>query len=217
MNNFRIRALLIAGFPLLLGSCDIVGIRGNGHIVTDQRSISDFTEVKASGGMIIEWRNGPPSLAITTDENLVPYIESKISGSTLRLRERQHIRPSEHVRVILSSAQRKGADLRGAVDLIAHNLNGPKFYVRSTGGSDITLDGTIDELLADMTGAGDLRAKSLQVKTAEISSTGAASVTITVSEVLRVSITGAGDLNYYGNPPTIERHVVGAGSINHRE
>jgi len=34
---------------------------------------------------------------------------------------------------------------------------------------------------------------------------------------LKVSIAGAGKVNYWGNPPTIEKHVTGAGSIHHRE
>jgi len=46
---------------------------------------------------------------------------------------------------------------------------------------------------------------------------GAADVTISVSETLRVSVTGAGDVKYYGNPPTIEKHVTGAGSIRHKD
>jgi hypothetical protein len=62
-----------------------------------------------------------------------------------------------------------------------------------------------------------LRAKTLQTKSAEISTTGAASAYISVSETLRVSITGAGDVTYYGNPKTIEKHVTGAGSIRHKE
>ncbi|HXX40735.1 MAG TPA: DUF2807 domain-containing protein, partial [Chthoniobacterales bacterium] len=103
------------------------------------------------------------------------------------------------------------------VDLIAHNLTGAKFYVRGTGASDITVDGTIDELLADITGAGDLKAKALQVKTAQISTTGAADAVVNVTDALRVSITGAGDVDYYGNPPTIEKHITGAGSVRHKQ
>jgi len=202
---------------LLLGGCDVIGIRGNGNVVTDQRSIADFTEIRASGGMKVEWHAGPPSLSITTDENLLRYIEGHISGSTLRLKEHDRLRPTHGIHVTVSSPKFNGGDLSGAVDLVAHNLTGAKFYVRGTGATDITLDGTVDELLADMTGAGDLKAKSLQVKTAQISTTGAADAVVNVSDVLRVSITGAGDVTYYGNPPTIEKHITGAGSVRHKQ
>ncbi|HXX42410.1 MAG TPA: DUF2807 domain-containing protein, partial [Chthoniobacterales bacterium] len=153
--------MLGAAAMLLFGGCDVIGIRGNGNIVTEQRSVADFNEIVASGGMRVEWRAGAPSLTITTDENLIRYIENYISGPTLRLKEHEHLRPTHGIKVTVSSPKFNGADLSGAVDLIAHNLTGAKFYVRGTGASDITVDGTIDELLADITGAGDLKAKAL--------------------------------------------------------
>jgi hypothetical protein len=207
----------IAALLLLAGCKDWLGIRGNGNVVTDQRSVTDFTEISASGGLIVEWHAGPPSLSIKTDENLLRYIESRVSDSKLRLRTREHLRPTDHIRVTITSPKLNGGDLSGAVDLVAHGLTGSKFYVRARGASDITLDGTVDELLADVTGAGDLRAKSLMVKSAEISTTGAASAVVNVSDALRVSITGAGDVVYYGNPKTLEKHVTGAGSVTHKE
>jgi len=101
--------------------------------------------------------------------------------------------------------------------LIAKQVPGPKFYVRTRGASDISVDGNVEEFLADLTGASDLKAKGLQAKTIEISTTGAASAYVSVTDTLRVSITGAGDVTYYGNPKTIEKHVTGAGSIRHKD
>ncbi len=209
-------SVLLAAVVVLAG-CDVAGIRGNGDIVTDQRAIGDFNEIKASGGLRIEWSPGSPSLAVTTDQNLLQYVTSRVEGNTLRLSTRKRVRPSRHLAVLVSSPKLNGADLRGAVDLKAHNAPGPKFYVRASGASDITVEGSVDEFLADLTGATDLRAKDLQTRSAEISSTGASSATITVSETLKVSITGAADVNYYGNPKTIEKHITGAGSIHHKE
>jgi hypothetical protein len=40
---------------------------------------------------------------------------------------------------------------------------------------------------------------------------------VAVSESLKVSITGAGKVVYSGNPPTVEKHVSGAGSIRHKD
>ena len=40
---------------------------------------------------------------------------------------------------------------------------------------------------------------------------------VAASETLKVSITGAGKVIYSGNPPTIEKHISGAGSIRHKE
>lgn len=208
----------VAALALSAAACDWQGIRGNGHIVTDQRTIEDFTELHTNGGAFdIEWRSGSPALSITTDDNLLAHIEARKIDNQLELRTRERLRPTHHIKVLVSSSVRSGARLKGASDLIVHALTGPKFAVESTGAADVKLDGTVDELLADMTGASDLNAKALQARTVQISTTGAASALVNATETLRVAITGAGDVTYFGNPKTVEKHVTGAGSIRHKD
>jgi Putative auto-transporter adhesin, head GIN domain len=213
----RITITVLTTFIILVTGCEWLGIRGNGHITTDQRTVTAFSEIEAAGAFEIEWRSGAPALSITTDENLLPYIENRNIDNRLRLHSRDRIRPTRGVKIVVSSPTRSAAKLTGATRLTANQLSGAKFAVESTGATRVALDGSIDELLADMTGASELNAKSLQTKTAEISTTGAADADISVSDTLKVSITGAGRVNYSGNPPTIEKHITGAGSIRHRE
>ncbi len=158
-----------------------------------------------------------PALRITTDENLLPYIDNHISGDTLRLRTHEQIWPTHGIKVVISSPTRAGAKLSGAVKLTATQIAGPKFAFQSTGAARVTLDGSVDELLADMTGASELKANALQTKTVEISTTGAADAELAVSEILKVAITGAGKVSYSGNPKTVEKHISGAGSIRHKD
>jgi hypothetical protein len=213
----RITISVLTTFIILITGCEWLGVRGNGHITTDQRTVTAFSEIEAEGAFEIEWRSGAPALSIMTDENLLPYIENRNIDNRLRLHSRDHIRPTHGVKIVISSPTRSAAKLTGATRLTANQLSGAKFAVESTGAARVALDGSIDELLADMTGASDLKAKSLQTKTAQISTTGAADADISVSDTLKVSITGAGKVNYSGNPPTIEKHITGAGSIRHRE
>jgi hypothetical protein len=220
LQNSTLGAVLILGLGLT-GCDDVIGVRGNGNVVTDQRDVTEFTEVESSGGLNVDWQSGPPHVSITTDENLLPYLKVDVSGHTLRISStHRNLRPSlrtHGIRISISSAKLEGADVSGAVDLTAKNVTGPKFYVRGRGASDITIDGAVDEFLLDVTGASDVRAQGLQTKTTEISSTGASSARVTATETLRVSITGAGDVMYYGHPKTVEKHVTGAGSIHKKD
>jgi hypothetical protein len=214
MNKITIVFLTVC--IALASGCRWVGVRGNGDIKTDDRTISAFTEIDAGGAFEIEWQSGSPALRITTDENLLDYIESEVSGDTLRLRTREHIWPTHDVKVIVSSPTRTGARIRGAVKLTAKQLTGPKFALEASGASRVSLDGNIDELLADMTGASELNASDLHTKTAEISTTGAGDAEVAVAETLKVAITGAGKVSYSGNP-TIEKHITGAGSVHRKD
>ena len=213
----KLTIIFLAVCVVLAVGCWWVGIRGNGNIKTDERAIPAIANINASSALAIEWQNGAPALRITTDENLLRYINSHISGDTLYLDTGEQIWPTHGIKVAVSSPTRVAARISGAVRLTAKQLNGPKFAFEATGASHVALDGNIDELLANMTGASELAASGLQTKTVEISTTGAADAEIAVSETLKVSITGAGKVSYSGNPKTIEKHITGAGSIRHKE
>ena len=207
----KITIISLTACVILSAACQWVGIRGNGHIKTDQRTIGPFANVDASGAFIIEWQSGAPTLRITTDQNLLPYIESHIAGDTLHLDIREKVWPTHGIKVVLSSPTRAGARISGAVKLTVKQLTGSKFALEATGAS------RVEGLLADMTGASELQASGLQTTTAEISTTGAADAEIAVAETLKVAITGAGKVSYSGNPITIEKHITGAGSIRHKD
>jgi hypothetical protein len=120
------------------------------------------------------------------------------------------------MKVKISSASMTGARLTGAVRLSATRLSGKGFYLEGTGATRVTVDGTVNELMATMSGASRLDAESLQVKIAELSISGAGKAEVSASDTLKVAISGAGKVTYSGNP-TVEKHVSGAGSIRRRD
>jgi len=214
MKKTYFAALIIGG--LALASCDVGGIRGNGHIVTEQRSVGPFTNVDAGGAFEIEWSSGAPAAAVIADENLQQYIEVTTRDNVLRLRTTQSIHFARSLKVTITSSALEAVKLSGASKLVAHQVKGSKFYLETTGAAKVTVDGTVDELIANTTGASNLFADSLQTKNAQISVTGAGKARLAVSDSLKVSITGAGKVEYTGNPH-IEREIAGAGSIKRRD
>jgi hypothetical protein len=209
--------IFAVGLLFAFAGCDIGGIRGNGRVVSEQRNVDPFVNVETGGAFRVEWNSGAPSASITVDENLMQYVEMEVRDKVLHVRTTRSIRPTRSIRLALTSNALEGASFSGASRLDAHQLSGPKFYLETTGASNVTLDGAVDELVANMTGASDLRAEALQTKIAELSVTGAGDARVAVSDTLKVSITGAGKVEYIGNPPHIEREITGAGSIRKRE
>ena len=213
----KILIVLLVGCVVVVAGCHLPGVRGNGQIKTEERQVGAFANLDAGGAFEIEWVSGSPALRITTDENLLPYIENNVSDDTLRLRTQDHIWPTHGIKVVISSPTRTGGKIRGAVKLTAKQLSGPTFALESKGASEVSLSGNIDRLLVDMTGASQLAAAGLQAKTAEISTTGAGDAELAVTDTLKVVITGAGKVTYSGNPPTIKKQITGAGSIRHKD
>ena len=220
MSTITIRPFLAAKLltfaALTLGGCHLTGIKGNGHIVSEDRPVQEFTSVEAEGAFDIEWTPGPPSCTIRTDENLLRHVETSLTGKKLQLEWHGQLHPTHGMKVRISSASMTGARLTGAVRLSATRLSGKGFYLEGTGATRVTADGAVNELLATMSGASKLDAESLQVKIAELSISGAGKAEVSASEILKVAISGAGKVTYSGDP-TVERHISGAGTIRKRD
>src|SRR5436853_4652488 len=131
LKRFSFPAL--SSVALTLAACDIGGIRGNGHVVTEQRSVDPFTNVDAGGAFDIEWSSGGPSAAVTADENLQQYIEVTTRDNVLRLHTRQPIHFARSLKVTITSGALEAVKLNGASKLIAHQVKGTKFYLETTG------------------------------------------------------------------------------------
>ena len=220
MNTITIRpfaaAKLLTFAALALGGCHVTGIKGDGNVTTDTRPVPDFTSVEADGAFTITWSNGPAGLKITTDENLLNRIETSVNGQKLRLHSRGQLRPTDGIRVTLTSSALSGARLTGAVRLTASKLSGKGFYLEGMGATRVVADGTVNELMATMSGASKLEAESLQAETVQLSISGAGKAEVAASKILKVAISGAGKVTYTGNP-TVEKHISGAGSVRQRD
>lgn len=221
MNTIPIRpfaaAKLLTFAALALGGCHVTGIRGNGHVTTETRTVPDFTSVEADGAFTITWSKAPAALKITTDQNLLSHVETSVRGSKLRIHSRGQLRPTEgKIKVLISSSALSGASLTGAVRLTATKLSGKGFYLEGTGATRVVVDGTVNELMATMAGASRLDAGSLQAETVALSISGAGKAEVAASKILKVAISGAGKVTYTGNP-TVEKHISGAGSVRQRD
>jgi Putative auto-transporter adhesin, head GIN domain len=211
----RTAIMLLSAITLAAG-CHRREIEGNGVIKTENRPIADFSGIAAAGRYEIEWSSGKPALTISTDENLLPLIRTEINDGTLRVDSKENLNPTRSITINLSSASLADVKLTGGNRFRAGSLSGSKLKLTSTGASEINVEGSVTELEATLIGASKLSAKSLQTQNATLSLTGASDADITVTETLKVSVTGAGSLTYSGNPKSVQQEVIGAGSIHPR-
>jgi uncharacterized protein YjbI with pentapeptide repeats len=215
----RIITLLLATVALtLVTSCFPSGIRGDGVIKTEDRTITDFSKVNVTGAYDVTWTNGKPALTISTDQNLLPLIETVVDGDTLRIESKQNqsLSPTKGIKIVISSAGLAGVNLTGANNFKGTQITGQNLNLMATGASNITVDGSVTNLDVNLTGANHLDSKSLSAQAATVSMVGASEANITVTDSLKSSITGACILNYGGHPKSISNNVTGPGLIQSR-
>jgi hypothetical protein len=206
--------IFLAVLGIITAGCLRSGVKGDGVIKAEDRTVSDFTKVVVTGAYEVQWTNGKAALNISADENILPLIKTVVTDGTLEIESSESISPSQTIKVTLSSAALKAVELTGGNNFKASQVAGDSLKLEATGASNITVDGSVTNLQAEFTGAGKLKAHSLQTHTATLTLTGASEAEVNVSDALKVNITGAGSLTYSGDPK-VEQNVIGAGRVRH--
>jgi hypothetical protein len=223
----------------LFSSCrQIFGkrVRGNGHVITESRSVGSFNNVHVSGAIdVYVKQDSVSSIKVEADENLMEYIEVKAEGNTLNIRPKDNARlkPSKKIKVYVSNASYKRFKASGACDIVSENsinnpdaisvdlsgscdvnieLRTPKVTAKLSGAGTITLKGETKEFRVVGSGSTDIKCFELLSENTTVDISGAGDAQVFASVKLDVHVSGAADVKYKGNA-TVTQSVSGAGSV----
>ncbi len=233
--------VLIAASLACAAPFGVSTVKGSGNIVTEERDVSGFDSVVVSGlGRVIVTQGDEESLTVETDDNLMQYIETQVSGGTLELgftddADRKILDPSDSIIFRLSVIDLTALDISGAASFEIQELDADRLEMVLSGAGDVRIDSlTATDLVVTVSGAGDIElagqvetqeialrglgsydAPDLESQEATVHISGAGSADIWVLDTLDVTISGAGDVDYFGRP-AVTQDITGAGSITSR-
>jgi len=195
------------------------GIAGSGKIVTEPRTVSDFSAVSLSGsGRMIVEQTGTESLTVTTDDNLLPYIRTEVHGSTLELGTKDpmtNLNPTEDIVFRLTVKKLDDLRISGSGQADVKGLTENQLQVRISGSGDMTGQGAVDDLDLRISGSGSYSGTNLKSRHATVGVSGSGSVVVNASDTLNASVSGSGSVEYVGDPQ-VTRNVSGSGSVQRR-
>jgi hypothetical protein len=231
--------LLLVVLSLVFASCGFpvryTTVRGTGNTVTESRRVSGFDEVELSGiGTLIIEQGNSESLEITAEENLMPYLKSRISGGKLSLgvEDFVNVQPTKEIvyrlKVIdLASIETSGLgdvesaslstnslriQISGSGKITIVNLQSDEVNVEVSGLGDILLAGKVDKQRVEISGSGTYSAGDLESNSADVSISGSGNAVLWAKERLNTEISGMGTVEYYGSP-VVDSEISGAGKL----
>ena len=237
---FAIVLLLAAGLPM--SSCaGIPTLRGSGRLASEQREVSGVTGVElATLGKLTIRLGDAEELRIEGDDNLLPAIQTSMSGGMLTIKGRHGItllpRESLSFDLTVKTVDAVVLSALGSIELAA-DVRTAQLSATITGGGKVTLQAVeADRLQVSISGLGDLvvnggqvgeqsiaisgggsyQAQQLQSDRADIQLSGLGLATVRVREYLKVAISGGGLVTYIGSP-TVEQSISGIGRLAHIE
>lgn len=229
--------LFVATITIFSNSCRKVScIVGNHNYVKETRSPSAFSRISSEGSFDINISlDTINEIEVEAEENLMPYIYSKVLGSTLVIKTRDDRCIREHKPILINIKTKNLNDIRllgsGEIycdSLIASNIDidlagsgeiyagvwGNFAELDISGSGEVTLWGEINEGDFKISGSGDIRAYDLDQDSCFATISGSGSMYVFVNDYLDAKITGSGKIHYQGNP-VVQTHITGSGSVVH--
>jgi hypothetical protein len=213
-------------------------VRGSGHIVSENRQVADFNEVEINYPVELTVKQGQSvSVTVTADDNLLPQLETRVSGGTLIIDNSEgtaskRVSPTKPVRIDMTVKDLTRVDfpsagtaringlkttnlnvsISGAGSVWLTDLNASSLEANLSGAGSISATGKADSLTSDISGVGSFHGDNLTSQTAHVTISGAGSATVWVKSSLNADISGTGSIRYYGSP-SVNRDVSGLGSV----
>lgn len=234
------RLLLLLFLPaMVFTSCrGIFGkrINGDGNLKTETRTAGQFNEVEVSGSIdLYVKQDSTRSIKIEADQNLMEYIEVFTEGDKLVVRSRNgfNLRPSQDIKVHVSSPVFKKFATSGACDIYSENqivsseaievemtgscdgkldLKTPKVITDLSGACNIEIKGETKDFTADGSGSTGFKCFGLMAENVSVDISGAGDAEVYASVKLNVDVSGAAGVKYKGNA-SVSQKVTGAGSV----
>src|SRR5687768_5064695 len=122
------QAFLLLLLAAIFSSCNWFGgkrVSGNGNIIAQDRKVSSFHSIEASGSVSVHMRqDSSSSVRIETDENLMEYLEVFTDGNTLVIKPKQgfNLKPSRDVVIYTAAPVYRSIDVSGAGVIISDNI-----------------------------------------------------------------------------------------------
>lgn len=208
-------------------------VKGNGHVVSQERNVDNFTAIKLSSSADIYITQGEQSVVVKTDENILELIETKVDGGTLTISVKgRGFRSVEGLDVIISVPNLDNISNSGSGDIefggvfkakdLLIRINGSgdldgefdatNLELKISGSGDSDISGIMGLFKVTVSGSGDVVAEGLKLEECFIKNSGSGDLRLKgKTNDLTVSQNGSGDLNAY-NFTAVNATISNSGS-----
>ena len=183
---------------LFLTSCmiSISGIKGDGNVVSQERTASGFYGITINGAANVNVQPGEDyKVVVNTDSNLQEYIIVEVKNDVLHVNTKSNtnLRPTKLI-VEVHLPELQSINLSGV-----GNVRLPS--------------GNASNLKISLSGVGNIDAQNYEVENIVITQSGVGNAKIWATNSLSGTLSGVGSISYKGNP-TVSVSVSGIGKLS---
>jgi hypothetical protein len=203
------------------------------------RNVRNFEGIQAGGGVNVYIKQGETeSVRVEADKKYISEVVTEVRNGVLHIKDGDGIRwgfwgSSSKVNVYVTFKTLKSISSSGGADIFGQGLltfkkinltssggsdiklhiTADEIYAKASGGSDIILEGNAYYFEANASGGSDIKAKNLETSVCRAISSGGADIFVTTKDELTASASGGSDIIYYGNPAKVNADKSGGASV----
>ena len=210
-------------------------IKGNGNVVTESRTTTDYDKISVGGSFEVTLVAGEEgNLNVQIEDNLKEYLITEVEKGTLKIKWKKgiNIYTKKGVKITVPFKDIESVSLAGSGNITSEDtINADDLSIAIAGSGDINLDvnaGDINSRIAGsgniivngsgknlecrIAGSGDFKGYDLNVENVDTRIAGSGNVQTSVNSTLTARISGSGNVHYKGSPTTNVK-VSGSGSV----
>ena len=241
-NKIFMRSILTSILTLLFVSTSLNAqvsnkkIKGNGNIITKERSVSNFDKIGISGSFDVQLTKGNEGeISIKADENLMEYIITEVKDGRLKIKPKKghQLKSTKTIQITVSFTDIVEVSLAGSGDVSTSDaIDGSDLKLSLAGSGDmnlkvstknltskiagsgnISLNGNTDEFSCSIAGSGNINGYDLKATVTNAKIAGSGNVEVNAVTEIHASIAGSGNVYYTGDPDVEKSNAVGSGSL----
>jgi hypothetical protein len=236
-NNWRkLMGIWLVAFSLLAVSC-IAHIHGNGKVVKEERSVSDFDQISASTGIEVALiQDSFEKVVVEADENIQKILKTEVTGGKLKIYLEEGVNYAKKMKVYVTLKQLKSLEASAGSEVKSENqIKSENLKIHSSSGSDVTMEvgctmvsldsssgsqmnvsGTSQSLKAACSSGANLDASKLVSENGDASASSGADMDVHVTKDFKAHASSGAGITVYGNPATRDTNSSSGGSVHYR-
>jgi hypothetical protein len=214
----------------------LAGIRGNGEVVSEDRSISsNFSEIKVQQGIEVYLTQGNSTeIKVEADENIIDILRTEVKNNELKIYFDKNVYKATSRKVYVTTnniskiSTSSGALVKtentietSTLQLDSSSGSSIKVYVNadevsssSSSGAGIDIYGKSKEFSASASSGSSIDADKLETINATAKVSSGASIDVNVTGKLTAKASSGGDIDYEGNPTEVNKDTSSGGSVS---
>ena len=214
-------------------------ITGSGKIVTETRAVGNFNALSVGGSYDVEVKIGPvTSVVVEADDNIIKYIETDVSGNTLKIRtENNHGFSDVHMKVYVTTPSLKDIKASASAYVIVQDVlestdkltfrasssssikaevNAPDIESEASSSATITLSGKTKNHDTQASSSSDIKAFDLLSENTIAKASSSATIRVHASISLEAKASSSADIEYKG-AAKVNSSTSSSGSVSKKD